>query len=111
MFGIARNVFARYCGARAVGDEIAERRETQIELSDNGFEELAARIDAQRAVTEYPNGTLTLSVADITNVAGLNAEFRKLGAHMTDVPITATAPRAPPTGQTCGQVTRCPRLS
>jgi RNA polymerase sigma-70 factor (ECF subfamily) len=49
LFGIARLVYARYCGETVNGLSAASRLAAQLLLDDDEVEELAERIDAERA--------------------------------------------------------------
>lgn len=52
LFGIARHVFADYCQQAAVGQQTAVRLAGLADLPVDEIEELAGRIDAQRAGRE-----------------------------------------------------------
>jgi RNA polymerase sigma-70 factor (ECF subfamily) len=49
LIGIARNVFRRHVSSVAEDREVVRRLESQVVLSEDDVEELAARIDAQSA--------------------------------------------------------------
>ena len=52
LFGIAANVFARHCEQAAAGRDVASRLAGRRPLETDEIEELAARIDAERAGRE-----------------------------------------------------------
>jgi len=49
LFGIARHIYARHCAAAANGRQAAFRLAAQLTLDDDETEQLAAKIDDQRA--------------------------------------------------------------
>jgi RNA polymerase sigma-70 factor (ECF subfamily) len=64
LFGIARHVYARHCAQRAGGNDAALRLAGHRPLEADEFEELAARIDAQRAGRELLERCAALSAGE-----------------------------------------------
>lgn len=76
LFGIARNVFAAHCEQVGRGRDAALRLAGRRALADNEVEELAARIDAERAgraLVEAMAGlpAIDREVLELVDIAGL----------------------------------------
>lgn len=77
LFGIARHVYARYCDQVATGRAAAEELAARRELEDDESEQLAARIDDQRAGRELLARLKDLSeleraAVELVDLAGLS---------------------------------------
>lgn len=76
LFGIARRVYARYCQQTADGRQAVLALAGRRPLGDDGLEELAARIDDQRAGRELMAAAERLSAVErgaleLVDLAGL----------------------------------------
>jgi RNA polymerase sigma factor (sigma-70 family) len=76
LFGIARNVLARHYAALRDGQQIAGRLAGRLVLGDDGIDELAGRIDAQREGRELLNRCRKLpelerAAIELVDIAGL----------------------------------------
>jgi RNA polymerase sigma-70 factor, ECF subfamily len=76
LFGIARHVYARHCAQAANGNHLVAELSGHRELDHDEIEELAARIDDQRAGRELLAGMSRLpelerSALELVDLAGL----------------------------------------
>ena len=76
MFGIAHRVYARHCTRALNGRDVARRLAGQRDLDPNEIEELAAKIDAQRAGRRLMDGcralpATELAAIELVDLAGL----------------------------------------
>lgn len=76
LFGIARNVFAKYCDAYGRGRDVAVRLAGRRALPDDEIEELLERIDAERSgrgLVEALAGMAEIDrgVLELVDIAGL----------------------------------------
>jgi RNA polymerase sigma factor (sigma-70 family) len=77
LFGVARRVYADHCAAAAHGRDAASRLAAQLTLDDDEIEQLAARIDDQRAGRRLLERCARLpeldrAVIELVDVAGLS---------------------------------------
>jgi RNA polymerase sigma factor (sigma-70 family) len=79
LFGVARRVYADHCLAAATGRDATRRLAAQLTLDDDEIEQLAARIDDQRAgrklierCAQLPE--LDRTVIELVDIAGLSSK-------------------------------------
>ena len=77
LFGIARRVYADHCAAAATGRDATSRLAAQLTLDDDEIEQLAARIDDQRAGRKLLQRCARLpeldrAVIELVDLAGLS---------------------------------------
>jgi RNA polymerase sigma factor (sigma-70 family) len=79
LFGVAQRVFADYCSAAAAGREATSRLAGQLTLDEDEIEQLAGRIDDQRAGRRLLERCAQLPerdrvVIELVDIAGLSSK-------------------------------------
>lgn len=79
LFGVARRVYADHCVAAATGADATSRLAGQLTLDDDEIEQLAGRIDDQRAGRELLERCAQLPerdrvVIELVDIAGLSSK-------------------------------------
>jgi RNA polymerase sigma factor (sigma-70 family) len=79
LFGVTRRVYADHCAAAAAGQVVTRRLAAQLTLDDDEIEQLAARIDDQRAGRKLIErcaqlAELDRTVIELVDIAGLSSK-------------------------------------